>query len=349
MSVWPALWAVQPSGAIPGTVTAILSGVVHPQGFQTGPVGALYIRTTDGALYRKLGGGVTAFGWYPVASQDGQGFIGWRPAGANAACYARGINCTDFTGNPSGIFGNPPTKSGSAALYDRERQYAGGLTSGVLNNIWIGAPNAVINSFPSIGMGGNYTAAVSPFDFDLVWEVITTPRATSASGANTLASIRLYAGAIMQNTTIQLGGGTGNTDAIYTEFASSLGLNAGMFGIMWRFSTSAGDATWTLLTANDNGAASAQTVTPIGAAIAVDTIYKLRARMQLVAGVWTVFGSINNGAETAIVGNVGPGSTPVAAGAIRLIPYLSCRALVGATKAYAFSEMSLAFGSECAA
>src|SRR5687768_15961303 len=101
MSFFPALWNVPPSGSVPGTVTEIYTGVVHPQGFQAAPLGSMYIRTTDGAIYRKQGGGSTVYGWYLIADQTPAIQVRWQARLGAAASTMTVLSGPGFTSNPN--------------------------------------------------------------------------------------------------------------------------------------------------------------------------------------------------------------------------------------------------------
>jgi hypothetical protein len=345
MSFFPALWNVPPSGSVPGTVTEIYTGVVHPQGFQAAPVGSMYIRTTDGAIYRKQGGGSTVYGWYLIADQTPAMQVRWQARLGAAASTMTGLSGPGFTSNPNVIVARP-YGSVLAAPLDSTANWAGGYTQAVANSAWLGNPNGTIDGFPVSNVGGNGSTPADAMAWDCTWILCTTPRSNNAATTTNLANIRIWIGLLMQNGLIQASGGLGNTDAIYTEFPTVMNVNGGRYGVMARFSTSAADAGWSVVTANDDGAVAAQAVAALGA-IAIDTVYKIRLRFQRVAGVPTVFASLNDGTELIITGaTVGPGSTP-ANESTPMIPYVSCRTLDGGglRKSLCVSNMVLTVGA----
>jgi len=316
----------------------------HPQGNLAAPLGAYALNLTTGAIYRKLGGASTQFGWYLEPDPTLMQAVGWQPRGNTG--IARGIFNANIAGSggPTTIINGAPFGSVVAAVTGvTSKQWAGGYTTAGANNAYIYGPAAgTINEWPLNRSGAGPTLADS-IPWDLTWEVLTTPRSNNAANVTSLAAVRILAGVMNQSNAIQLSGGLGNSDALYTEF-NSLSVNNGMYAAYFRFSTAAGDLGWNVVTANDNGAVATQTVTPVGVAIAVDTIYKLRLRFQRVAGVPTIFGSVNDGAEVTITGNVGPGTTPAGTVGTYLVPYLSIRTLAAALKSICFSRQWMTWG-----
>jgi hypothetical protein len=320
----------------------------NPQGALAAPVGSVCVRldpaTNDVvAIYEKLLGGTTARGWFLAPNAINGNAYHYSPRFNTVSTYAAGFGMpTVIAANPTTVIQGTVVASGGATK--RNGQWTGGYTSAVANNVWLLSPSGVLTgvSMDCVGATGNAIADLMPWD--CLIEVVTTPRTDSAATAATLATTRIFAGILFQNTTLQLSGGLGNTDLIYTEFASAMAVNAGSYGAMFRFSTGAGDAGWSAVTANDNGAAASQTVTPI-AAIAVDTVYRLRLRYVRTGGVWQIRASVNESAETIITANVGPGSTPAASTRKPLAFYVTCRNLGAAVKSLCVGRIWFAQGS----
>lgn len=342
MSFFPALWGAVTSTYNPtGTVGAILSGTTNPQGNAAAPggVGSVYINTANGSRWVKRFGGTTAFGWYLDTENQQQG--AWNPRGAAGAFSVQPYGLASPSGNPNSILTGPPCNS-AGAIVGANKQWAGGTGTNVMNNVFLIGPNTLTN-MPVFRVGGGTVATDFPA-MDCVWEIMTTPKPQPASGSTTVANIRLMAG--LAYGALQASGGLGNSDTLYTEMPTALPVNFGYFGAMFRFSTAVPDPGWVMVTANDNGAAGAQTVTNMGVTCVADTVYRLRLRYQNRAGVLTLLASVNDGAEIAITGNVGPNAIPAGAGQIGFVcPYLTCRTLAAAAKSVVFSNMSLAWGA----
>jgi hypothetical protein len=54
---------------VAGSTGAFYSGAGHPQGVQSAALGSYYVDTNNGYVYRKYGGGSTAYGWYYEVSR----------------------------------------------------------------------------------------------------------------------------------------------------------------------------------------------------------------------------------------------------------------------------------------
>ncbi len=333
----------------------ILTGTVHPQGVQDAPggVGSLYINLTNGQRYRKLGGGTTAFGWYLEPDPLNANYILIQGRFASGAQNQSTVspNALAYAGNCNVNIPTRPAKTGSATYFANDRLYTSGFTSTALNNIGLWKCSGTIDAgFPYSPVGGAALGPTELMPWDFSIDVITTPRDSPAGVGTTLADMRAWIAILAQNGAgIQASGAMGNVDLIYTGFPTVMAVNGGLYGVAWRFSTAAGDTKWTLCTANDNGAVAAQTATPIGANVAADTTYRLRARLNVVAGVPTVFASVDDGTETAITLNVGPGTTPAVKTNIPIIPYMSIQNLNNALlrKSFGWARCSMFFAKGC--
>ena len=315
----------------------------NPQGVLAAPVGSYCVRESDGAIFRKVAGGGTPFGWYLESSPNWPARFSWLArlgSGAINVQADNGPNCTLTVGAGGGftntnVVGSAP---GSTAA-PRDRIWTGGYTSAAINtgNV-VAAASAVSGLVPSLRNADYPTQGP---DWDLLWEVFTSPRSSSAATSTDLANIRLWVGLLSSNNVTVTPGALANSDELLTCFATSNPLNAGHFGVMFRFSTAAADAGWVVATGNDNGVARASTITPVGA-IAINTAFRLRLRM---IGL-TVFASIDDGVEVAITGNVGPGTVPALNSARYLAPVIACQSLAAAFKSFAFARMTMTYGAE---
>jgi hypothetical protein len=310
----------------------VLLVVDDPQGDLPARVGSI---ATDGVCwYQKLYGGNTAFGWYRMPSQ-------WHSTTQHLESWVARGNTTanSFTvlglGAPNGLIAGTtlglPTASGQLHQYGQLRTAAAVGSNALVRAGTIGSGNAAVIS-------GN--ADETEFEWDLVHVVRTNavlPGATATDNAN----VRYWAGAIVGNNVEIAGvGSIADSDVIYTAMASQIIVNAGSYGVMWRFSTGAADAGWAVVTANDNGAVSAQTVTQI-AAIALLTEYRLRLRF--LKGPRRILASVNDGPETSITLNVGPGT---ANGGVRFLKpqVIVTSQTAGASKSIGWAKTALFFG-----
>lgn len=322
-------------------------GTENPQGLVAAPLGALYVRLTTGAIFRKITGGATAEGWY-LESQplDGRA-IQYMPAAAGAGAIANpvGLN-TAFSGTPSVIINGGAFPSGGAVPF-ANGPWLGGYTTAVVNGLMFFSPAAVATGLPIFG--ALPTARYQPWDW--VLDVVTTPRSNAAATDTTVANMRIWAGVNVGTETLQASGAAVSSDTYGTEFPTIMGAvgDTTRCAAFFRFSTAAGDPGWVIVTANSNGAAVTQTVTPLVPAVPVvaNTRYRLRLRFVDVNGVYQIRGSVNDGPETIVTANVGPGGVPAIANAA-IVPYWSCRTLDGGglRKSLCFRRLAIWTGSD---
>lgn len=232
-----------------------LSGTGNPQGVQAAAVGRFYYDTNTGYLFKKCGGGSTAYGWYwqpPTGAGMDDGGPLWfgRQINDNS-----NLSVTGTWGIDTGLTSTSVTAG---------RTYVTG--SGWFNSISTGA---VINTNAHYN---SQTGQVRWYedDLDLVYTVRT---------GSDLTSQRLWCGV---------------TTASLTDTDSAAGSN-----LFFRYSTAVPDAGWVGYT-NDGAASSA---TSMIAAIAADTIYRLRIRF-IRAGTPTVYFSVNDGTEVSKTTNL---------------------------------------------
>jgi hypothetical protein len=338
MGVWNALWSVD---------KPVVGVSANPQGVLAAPVGTIAVRECDGTVYRKLGGGSTAYGWYIMAQPDG--ILPWtlEPRGNTTSTFVQGVAGPNITGNPNVVmFGAPVSSNGGAvAVTGRQRQWNSGQTTTALNNkaLWVpttiqGAPYQTIS---------NPEGLASLQTYDWACDIMPAPKSSTGSTDVPLANCRIWIALLTQNTGLQASGGMGNSDSMAAAFVTSLGVAQPLHGIGWRFSPAAPDVNWQAITTNNNGAAYAQTATDSGVVVA-STLYRLRMRFVLVAGVPTVLASVNDGTEIAITLNVGPGGLPGAGvkQAAQMVPYVAVENLsgVGGRASVALSTMTLWMG-----
>jgi hypothetical protein len=332
---WDALWAA----------AGVPTGSTNPQGNIAAPVGSMFVRS-DGVLFIKLGGGNTAYGWYIQNSTQRKL---WGSKFASAAgfmeCGEGGIQAIAV--GATTLINFPPTLSApGSAVASPLRQYVGGYTSGVIGNSFLARLQNNVDNMPCVRIDGAIADAV---EWDMYWDLLTTPRSSSIAGSTDLTTngVRILAGGTVGANAVQAVGGTGNSDTLVTEWPTTLTAQNGNNGWAFRHSTLAGDSGWVFVTTNRVAGVYTQTVTSLSTPIAINTAYRLRARMQLVAGVPTIFASVNDGTEVAITANVGPGAALVNNPVQIFQPLASIRQLDATVKSLAFMECSLWYGYGC--
>lgn len=248
----------------------VLAGTGNPQGVVAAALGYEYVDTSTGYSYAKLGGGSTAYGWYRICT-PGAGFAGmttWqayvRPAAAVSANVAN-ANCY-------GVF-----DPGLGASTFTQTGISSSAFSTISSKLYVTGTTAATSG--TAGFIGNFgNAADWPMlddDLDLWAEIVT--------GA--ITSVRYWFGITSASMT--------NTDTLAS--ASTGG------GLLFRFSTVAGDGGWVGYTAP--GASGTTHVSATVAAIAATTTYKLRIRF-VRQGTPTVYFSVNDGTEIAMTANL---------------------------------------------
>lgn len=277
----------------------------NPQSVVAAPLGATYLDEANGALYQKLAGQSTT-GWYLAPSVRNPRWHVW--------------SALEDTGTASGLIG-VPKGAGSwdpasfAACQQAINQpvgkhYSGGYAQNVIGNSLGWRLTSLQQSGPQIFKGADF-ATLTPY-IDSFWDILTTPQPTGAAASTNLTNVRILIGFIGSGATITTNATLANSDDLRTAFAGSWGLGAGQFGVAVRFSTAAADPGFVLVTANDNGAATAQSVSSLisGGLLVANTVYRVRIRFDPVTNpaVPRVHASINDGPETVATVNVGPGS-----------------------------------------
>lgn len=323
---WQALW----SGG--GTIV----GTGNPQGGVSAPVGSTF--TNGSCIYDKLFGGSTPWGWYLRVSPWGSGHY-WSANFAHTVTGGAGVPFG--IGSPNGLTGN----SGGGSVTPQLGQ-ANVARRVIALRTGFADPSHAFVRIGTIATSNDsvleQSAPANEFAWDTVTVVRTTPNAPGAT-ATTLANLRLWSGVVVGNLTELALGGIVDSDTIATAFASQLGVGGGMYVAMFRFSTVAGDAGWSVVTANDNGAAFTQTVTPI-TAIAADAFYRLRLR-YLPGPPRSIRASVNDGPETTITLNAGPNATPGALGllVLKAQSIVTCKSAV-ASKSLGWTKTTIQFG-----
>lgn len=312
----------------------VLTVTGNPQGGVSAPPGTIAF---DGVCwYRKLYGGTTPYGWYRWPDQfhsTTQHLESWVARGVTAAnAFAVfGIGAPNGLMAIAGTAGLPASEPNDLHVFGVIRTAAANPSNALVRCGTIASANASVVS-------GNSDEV--EYDWDLL-TVVKTTAIIPATVATTLADIRLWSGAIIGNNVEIAGvGSIADSDLIYTCMATQIGLAAGMYGVFFRFSTIAADAGWSVVTANDNGAVSAQTVTPI-VAIAADTEYRLRLRYR--ASDQRIFASVNDGTEVEITANVGPGTAGAGIRFLKPQTIVTCKT-AGASKSLGWAKTTLFFG-----
>jgi hypothetical protein len=266
----------------------------------------------------------------------------WVNGGANLNVNK---NTQSIAAGPATIINFMPTKSGSAASFSPKRSYMGGYTTGVAGNSFLYRLTNNTDSMPTQRI--DQSVATDFQEFDWYCDVATTPRSSSVSAATDLTTnaMRIWAGGAWGTTGVQAVGGTVSSDTLYTEWPTALTATNGLFAFAFRWSSAIDGTTWKFVSANSPGGVAAQTVTDTTVTIAGDTVYRLRVRYILVAGVLTAMVSVNDGTEIAVTGNVGPGATPAANQTQPFQPLVSVRQINATTKSLAIAQISLAYGT----
>lgn len=240
----------------------VYTGSGHPQGVKAAAVGRVYRDTATGRRYQKMGGGSTAWGWYPILDpfiQFGEPQI-IRSGGVPSEVSAQPSTLMPFgRASWSNTIGATATRvfvAGYGFFVDHTTAASIGSASG--NNTVFGVIQWLND------------------EADLVVMVRT--------GAD-LTSIRYRVG--------------------FSPTATNNDSNANE--VMFRFSTAAGDTGWVANTRDGGGS---PTITPV-AAIAADTIYKLRIRF-VRTGTPTAYFSIDDGAEVAVTATLPAAATTLA-------------------------------------
>ena len=283
----------------------VVATAVNPQGTLAKPVGTVAVRLCDGAMYVKRGGGSTAFGWYLLASDQ---FLNFQPKWVNgAASMTVNASAQALTAGPSTIINFLPSNSTVATAADAKRAFLGGFTTGVALNSFLYRLVSNTDSMPTQRIDDSILLNFQ--EFDMWWDILTTPRSSSAGSSTNLTAgtMRIWAGCVWGSSAVQAVGSTVSSDTLATEWPSALTATAGLFGMAFRWS-SAVDTNWQLVTTNAPAGVYSQTVTDMGVPPAANTLYRLRMRCVFVAGVLTLLASINDGTEVAITLNVGPGA-----------------------------------------
>ena len=328
MADWGALWRVPAGSAIPVAV--------NPQGVTAAPVGTLAV-SPCGHVYIKTGGGSTPFGWYLFNSPQ---WIQWQPRHNGQFVVNGSAQTLSFA--PATTISSLPMFSTAGGSFDAKRQYASGYTSAVAANSILYRLANNVDFMPNLRMDNSLLDNF--VEFDLYWDIITTPRQTAIATSTDMTGIRIWAGCAWGAAVVQAVGGTVSSDTLATEWPTVLVATDNLFGMAFRFSTVAGDAGWACVTTRRTGGAYAQTVTPMGVAALGNSAYRLRMRCVFVAGVLTVLASVNDGTEIAITGNVGP-VAPFTAATQPFQPLMSVRNIPGVVlKSIGMAQCSLNYG-----
>lgn len=245
-----------------------LVGTGHPNGAVAAAVGYHYTDTNTGYEYIKLGGTSTAYGWYRVTLPGPPGGAGGWEMNPILSTIAAIGSATDFGALCRGISTQPLGTSGTVAssifITIGTKRYVG-MTSSAVS----GTQGGVVT---------NGAATYFNLDDDLdLWIDLAT--------GTDVTNIRIWFGITTQ--------GLANTDTLAS--ASTGG------GLLFRFSTVAGDGGWVGYTAK--GASGPTHVSATVAAIAASTAYRLRIRF-VRQGTPTVFFSVNDGTEVAMTADL---------------------------------------------
>lgn len=331
MSQWGALWALD------SPARAITDGS-NPQGNLAAPVGTMAIRSCDGAIYIKRGGGSTAFGWYLFGSDQ---YINWSPRFvATSAQMAPNASGQVLTAGANTVINFLPNLSTAGLSFSPKRGYVGGYTSGVVNNSVLFRPANNVDTMPCQRFDTAGTIVANFLEFDLWWDIVTTPRSNSGATSTVLANSRIWAGGVWGAGVVQASGGTVPSDTLQTEWPTALTVANGQFGAAFRFSAAALD--WQFVTTACAAGAYGQTVTPMGVVVAANTAYRLRMRYVLVSGVLTAFASINDGTEIAVTTHM----PAVGAGGVQPFqPLASVRTLDGVLKSLCAAQCAMNYGA----
>lgn len=308
-------------------------GIGHPQGIVPAPVGHEYWNEQTGIRYQKLGGGSTPFGWYrdlPPADVRGTFFrSAVRGSGTLLLTNVGQDQGTVVGGLAGNIF---PEGTALDTYRPWKMAYTSAAAAGAVVQF---RPATNTNSAPAIIGQDNLN---NELGWDWWADIRTTPRPSAASAATDLLNNRIMCGVLVWSTAVV--GAPGNSDTFNT-FWGGVGVGGGLWGICFRYSTAAADPGWQVVSANENGVVWSQTVTNLATPIAANTTYRLRLR-YVVADA-TVYASIDDGTETAVTLNVGPG---VNVSAIRMLQtYLVSQTLAAAFKSLGCGGIFVDVGS----
>jgi hypothetical protein len=264
----------QGAAANPAWVTGLLpiSGSGHPQGVVSAAIGNFYFDTVTGYVYRKVGGGSTAYGWYPVPEPSNVAgplpFL-MIPAIATASqAFGGATGYGGITGN-AGV--NSFTQSGTASKTTVNGKVFGvGTTTGA-------ATVAKLESLTTNNQG------LLADDIDIWAYLFTDPTAVTVT--------RIWFGWT-------------------TSGASDVNMaptNTGTTNLMAIQYCSDGNAVWEGVCRSSAGTTGRSTTSTLGS-IASNTAYVVRIRFVRQGGTPTAYFSVNDGTEQAVTGTNLPAS-----------------------------------------
>ena len=259
---------------------AFYTGSGHPQRILSAPIGNVYQDTATGYLYRKVGGGSTAYGWYPwLTSGLTEGPVEWRATQSDNTSnnvFGASIQHGPLALHPAlGTEHFTQTVSGSATKQMiGGKQFASGATSGTAASI------ALLNS-----ASANQAKLIDD-DVDLWATVNTDPTAVTAT--------RIW---------------FGWCNAAMTDTISAPAYTGALQAMLIRY-LSDGNGVWEGFTsAGGSGAGTRNNTTTLGTPAAATT-YKLRIRF-VRSGTPTVYFSVNDGTEVSLTSTIpATGQTP---------------------------------------
>lgn len=327
-------------GALWDVAKPLFPATSNPQGTLALGVGSLAV-SPCGNVYVKRGGGSTAYGWYLLAPTDQQ--LQFQPNFVTGAAQLTvNRNTQSLSVGPSTILNFLPTGSGVVASASPKRSYVGGYTSGVALNSFLYRLTNNTDSMPTQRIDN--TVALDFQEFDLWWDVLTTPRTNSAAASTDLTTnaMRIWAGFACGSTAVQAVGATASSDTLATEWPSALNITNNLFGGAFRFS-SAVEANWKYVTTNCVGGAYGQTATDMLVPVAANTLYRLRVRYVISGASLVALASVNDGTEIAITNNVGP-TISIPAQAQVFQPLASVRQINGTVKSLAVAGVGMTYG-----
>lgn len=257
-------WA---GGAIGGG--AIYTGTTHPQGVQAAAIGSFYQNTSNGYVYRKMGGASTAYGWYYVDPGEGMG------------------GPTAWRSTPTGLGVDTTVGSRWSSL----GYFAPGIADGGTDFAVAGSPT-MSRVYPG---GKRFSSAVGSATINTVTSFTTPLTIVKAIDDDIDVWVELRTGGAI--TTIRLWFGISNESLTNTD---TWGTGAGKGALAIRYSTVAGDGGWVGFTSNGTGNSGA---TSTVASIAIDTTYRLRVRF-VRQGTPTCYFSVNDSTETSLTTNI---------------------------------------------
>lgn len=248
----------------------VSSGAGHPQGVLAAAVGTMYRDTNTGYLFRKYGGGVTAYGWY-YERGIGMG-TGYGPqyygvtAGVDSDTGTLFANTGQFTRfgvmSSSGLAWNAQGSPGTVNRFNVSNadgwfvEFKSANTTGTVSGL----------------RGGQGIVGWVDNDFDIVFKIRTKTDVTT---------VRYWLG-------------------IFSTAPTASDANAGnAIGI--RYSTEAPDAGWVGYVRNSTGPVTSATTSL--SSIAADTLYRARIRF-IRTGTPTAYFSINDGTEQALTSGI---------------------------------------------